>query len=1299
MQTTDTPLFPGRRISHGIDDNNEQQLIKFPDIIIGREKETKELTETFRSVCGGSSALTLISGHAGIGKTSLVKNISSEVIEAGALFVSVKADQYNSDTPCQTYAEVVKTLIKHLLMLDNRTLASFKKSLSEALGEDIHLLSNFIPEIEHITGYPVNKLTAENGNPENRFKDSLSTFIKKTTGLYPGIVIFFDDLHWADSDTIKIIKHIIGEKIPNLYILGAYRENEVNDDHPLAKMITWVSISSDGLHLLKLNTLEYIEVEDILTATLKDNSPQIKKLSLYIFNKTGGNPFYMHEFIQNLVIRKCLLYKNCQWIWDEQKSMTISATENILNLLSGMIKTLNDNEQKILETAACMGSRFSTKILELVSGTKHSLLAGILNRLENTNYIIRTEEAGIFAFSHDKIREAAYGLMTENQKSKMHGKTGETLLSIFGATDEYIFAITDHLNRADRAEIDITELMKLNLEAGLKAKTNFAYEAGISYLGKAIELYKNTGIDDCRLNFRMMNTYCDCLYLNADYEKAEKAIYETIEMTDEAIEKADLYSRIITMKTLQLNYDESVNICLDALRLFNIKFETDPDAIERELKNVNLNLVPHLRNISVDDILNLSVCERPDIHMITQLLKNLCGSFYHLGNWKFVYLIHSKIVSLTLKYGITIDSPEGFVGYAMTNIILWNDIDLGYKLGNAAWRLSCMHGKLSQLSNVSLHYGVYILFWKKHLKHSLDIIQTGLDAGIKSGEYLFVGYSISHIVFGKFFTGYNLNLLFNELDKELLFIRKLKNELIYNVLAGLKLLLSNLSGKTESKECFNFNGFKEQELLAECDDKKLFLVPANYSLYKSIILYIYGDYNESLQLMKKVEEYSTGLLGSFHIFEYNFYQALNLAALIPENKEYQTHLEQLELMFNEYALECPENFLCRHLLIKAERARLNNDIAGAMSLYDKAISSARENEFIQIEAIACERAGLFWISLAKRDFAAIYLKRAYALFGKWGADMKLDCMKKQYPDLLPEHPGLDELTGTDILSLLNHFNQISCSLEIDTLLETLSGIMLLYSGADMFTLIIEHEGTMLIQVLAAPDSAGTNIMLSLPVDECQNELVPIEILHYIKNTGDSEVVYDGNQENIFHNIPYIKKVNPASALCLRSDAGAYKTIMYFENRFKKCDYSGSKKTLLRLLTRQAAICLQNAFYTRENSRKREKTALSFKTSGMIKTIPYDSILYFSSEGRHTSVFSTDGVYDIPVLLKDIEKELPPDFFIRMHKQHIVNLNNISGINRDYNGRLFVRINDNINLPVGRFYHEAFNEKLKHLSVI
>lgn len=537
---------------------------------------------------------------------------------------------------------------------------------------------------------------------------------------------------------------------------------------------------------------------------------------------------------------------------------------------------------------------------------------------------------------------------------------------------------------------DISELAKLNFDAGLKAKNNFAYDAAISYLEKSADLYKTAGNKDRNLNFRIINAYSECLYLNAEYEKSEMAAYKAIELTDEVLEKCNIYNRVMMMKSIQLKYDESADIGLNALKPFGIRFESDMNMREKQLEEIRSTLTPLLNKISVGDILNLPECKRPDIHTITQLLKNLSGALYHLGDWEFSYMVHSKTISLTLEHGITVDSPEGFIGHAMICIVLWNDIKLGSRLGDAAWKLSNKYGNLSQLSDVGLHYGSYILFREKHLKYSLDIFQRGLDAGLKSGEYLFAGYTINHLIFNRIATGENLHSLLYELDKNLTLLCKLKNELIYDNLSGVKIILSNLAGRTEDTECFILNDLKEQKLLACYDEKKIFLLHAVYALYKSMLLYLYGDYKGSLLLCENVKKYNNGILGTFHIIEYYFYLALNLTELIPENRGYYTLLEEPALMFKEYALECPDNFLCRHLLIEAETKRLDNDISGAMSLYDNAIASARENEFIHIEAIACEKAGKFWLSLSKKDFASIYLKRAYTLFGKWGADRKMD---------------------------------------------------------------------------------------------------------------------------------------------------------------------------------------------------------------------------------------------------------------------------------------------------------------------
>lgn len=1272
--------------------NSILQYLQFPEILTGREVEKRVLIDTYKKVCNGVSRLTLISGDAGIGKTSLIKSLGDVIGDTGGLFVSGKADQYNADVPCQIFTEIVKAIIRRLLMLSDSSLDELKKSLVDKLGKDIHFLYDFMPDMRYITGHLNKYYPAEAGYPEVMFKNALSVFLRTVSTYYGSLLVFLDDIQWADSATLKIIKHIIDENIPGLYIICAYRDNEVKEDHPVTRMINEASTSPDALHLIRLDTLGDTDVEKIIVETLKDGSPRIKKLASFVYKKTGGNPFYIREFMQNLVIRECLVFDNQRWLWDDIKSHAIPATDNVLVMLSEMMKTLPDRELTVIKTAACLGNSFSVELLMFVLDIKHSTLASVLNSLENNNYIITTDGEGSRSFSHDKIREAAYELIAPDQKMEIHGKAGMMLLRL-GKAGTDIFAIADHLNRAYKAVIDDAELIQINLDAGLKAKNNFAYESGISYLERALSIYNNAEFIDSRLKFEILNAYSECLYLNAEYDMCEDVICMAISLTDDVIEKGDLYNRIIMLKAIQLNYDESVKIGLQAVSLFGIRFETDSVMREVEVESVRSNLAPILNRMSIDDILNLPECRRPDINKVTQIIKNISSSLYHLGDWKFAYLVHSEIVRLTLEHGVTIDSPEGLVGHALITIIFWNDVGLGYRLGIAALQLSQKYGHLQQLSSLGVHYGVYILLWRKHLKHSLAILKTGSDAGIKSGEYLFVGYSVSHVIFTRLVLGDNLKSLLNELENALILMLKLKNDLMYKCLAGLKIVLSNLTGKTGSTDCFIFDNLSEHELVMEYDEKRMDLAHAVYALYKSSLLYLYYNYTESLSLMKMSMIYNSTILGSVHVIEYHFYLALNLAALDHQNGGYRLQFNEIEMMFEGYAAECPENFSCRHQLLKAERASLEHDIAAAMTLYDMAITSARENGYIQIEAIASERAGLFWIAMNKTDFAKIYIKRAYDLFGKWGAESKTELMKKQYPEILNEHPEIDGLTNEDILLLVNNFNQISRDLEINNLVKTICEIMLQQSGADLFAMIIENEGKIRIQVSATPDSSGTKFIPPVLGDENRNNLIPVEMINYIRRTGEKVVVYDGDRESIFFNTPYFRKTDPASALCVRSDAGEYRIIMYFENRFIKSYYAGTRMTLLDLLLNQSATCLQNAMYLMENSKKSNSTGFVFKFYGIKKIIPYSEILYFSSDGRHTSLITKNEVYDIPLLLKDVVRALPSDIFMRAHKRYVVNMNSISGLKRSANGGLIMQLAGNVTLPVGRAYSVNFRKMI------
>jgi predicted ATPase len=219
------------------------------DQLFGRENEKTLLAEMLDVVCCGRTALCFVSGYAGSGKTSLVKQLKPEVEKRKGLFVSGKFDQYHKDIPYSAFIEILRNLARQLLMKNETELSSWRKKITKALYPNSRIIIDLVPELEYITG-PQNKAPdIDPVNAENRFKHCFGEFFKILADGHTPFVIFLDDMHWADPASLKIIIHLIRtDPAPGLYIAGAYRDNEVNDTHILVRMIDeiLVQISCSG---------------------------------------------------------------------------------------------------------------------------------------------------------------------------------------------------------------------------------------------------------------------------------------------------------------------------------------------------------------------------------------------------------------------------------------------------------------------------------------------------------------------------------------------------------------------------------------------------------------------------------------------------------------------------------------------------------------------------------------------------------------------------------------------------------------------------------------------------------------------------------------------------------------------------------------------------------------------------------------------------------------------------------------------------------------------------------------------
>ncbi len=1272
--------------------------IIFPDTVYGREKERTEIIETFDSVRGGGCASTFISGNAGVGKTALVRSIRDYISSQGGVFAAGKADQYRREVPYCAFSAALRAVVDRLLLLGDRELSALKKEMVRTIGPNMRFLYDIVPELRYITGPVAPRDETDPASAENRFRAGLFEFLRITAKTCRGFVIFLDDLQWADHATLKELKNLIAEGIPGIYVIGAYRDNEVGEGHPLLNLIAEAGKSEHGLHLIRLDALGLEHVENILAGVLDERPRWITRLAAFVFNKTGGNPFYLREFIIDMFSRGCLRFQDNTWKWDERLGRAVPATENVLVLLAGMMDTLESCERRVLKAASCVGGRFELNMLDAVMEKMPKRTSHILGRLIKGGYLIN-EGGGVFAFSHDRIQEAAHGLLTREEKAELHGNIGQRLLSRHGVSDEHIFEIADHFNEAGEAAEDHGLLIDLNIRAGLKAKSNFAYGAAVRYFEKSLRIYKKSGSNDRDLKYRLHRYYGECLFLNAEYDRAGRYLNRAMCLTDDILEKADICVILANAKMFEMKYDEAIAIGLKGLELFGIEIDMEPEKLKKQLDEEKRKLDTYLKDINVEYILNMPPAENPDQLRFTKLMVILSGILFHTSNQHAFIYLSLMVTRMNFEHGLITYTYSCFTTCAYLLIGYWNEYKSAYILGEAGYLLNKKYKQQSQSSLVDLQYGGLIHIWKNPLRDSLEIIRTAYINGIKNGDYLYAALAVTHYTANKFCSGREIAASLEELENDILFLEKTKITIYHDNFVVLKMIFSDLAGKEQGTYSDTWDEVSEGAFIKELIERKSYVSIFYYYSSRIMALYLYAKYKEGRSFSAEYEKYKKYIIGwSFTITEFHFYNALNLLACVLDshNVDKITGMEELSDAREKYRLwssECPGNFLCRHLLIEAECARLEGDFMFAMTLYDQAIASARENGFTQVEAIACERAALFWLSLHKDDFAAIYLKRAYERFGEWGAMKKLAQLREKYPEILHEHTELESLSGHDILALLEHFNELSRHMESGELLKVLGGIVLRHSGADLFGLVIERDGRMFLQALCAAGPGDSGLMRLLPVDAESH--LPVEMIRYIRRTGEKMVVYDGRHENTFNHIPYFRKNSPRSAVCIKADAENFGTVWYLENRSISGVFTGVRKTTLELLAHHAAICIRNALLAGERERAAQGAGFAFRYLNEVHIVPYDNIIYFSSHKRHTVMHTVETTYEIPRLLKDVVSELPADRFIRIHKQYIVNLRHVTRIRRTPSGGyvIFMNDEDDTRLSVGRTYRSVMAENL------
>ncbi|MEG4495048.1 ATP-binding protein [Microcoleus sp. D3_18_C4] len=1028
-----------------------------------------------------------------------------------------------------------------------------------------------------------------------------------------------------------------------LLLIGAYRDNEVSPTHPLIQTVEEIEKTGTRVNNIVLQPLDLAKVTELVTETLNTCTKKVTNLADLIWNKTGGNPFFLTQLLQALYQDSLLKFKfnhitneenQSGWYWSIDEIQAIGITDkSVVELVASRIEKLPAATQEVLKLAACVGDKFALDVLSLVSEKSanttatelySALQAGLIlplsnayriplvfDRAESINLKLDTSRVS-YRFLHDRVQQAAYSLIPEDQKQSTHLKIGQLLLQNTppDKLEENIFDIVNQLNvgiDTISQQSEKTQLAQLNLTAGHKAKAAAAYEAAVRYLRVAMELLPaDSWQSHYDLTLAIYESTAEAEYLNINYEASKKMVDIVLQNSKSLLEKVNVYELQIQSYNAQNRVVEALNTGLEVLKLLGISFPQNPHALHIMAGLSNTKLRLGLKRI--EDLANLPEMIDPEKKAAMRILSGILSSAIQ-AKPPLIPLLAFRMVKLCIKYG---NSPYASIAYVYYGVVMCKlgDISLAYQFGQLAIRLLDKFPSRSIKSRVYATFGSFIHHWKAALKSGLGDLKEGFKNGMETGDLEFAGYAIGAYCLNKLSIGDPLDLVDQETGKYMKLMQQSQLEMAVQYISIARQTGLNLRGQAV-EPCHlvgeRFNEVKTLPILIEC--KNFFLVGLVYNA-KTQLNFIFRNYAQALENSRLFEKHEESVAGFDVVALNNFYSSLSIIALYPatgkrEQKQYLEKVLRNQKKMKKWAVHAPMNYQHKYDLVAAETARVLGQNTQAMELYDRAIDGAAKNGYIQEEALAYELAGEFYQGLGKEIVSQAYLTKAYYGYIHWGAIAKVKHLESTHPFLAAQTrtiptPTLDvtrTATGNttssslgDLLNLATFIKSaeaINGEIVLEKLLTKLIKIILENAAAQKVVLLLLKNDILCIEATGTHGEDTVTLLPSIPLENSED--VPLSVINYVQRSQKHLVLDNATVAEPFNVDTYIHKYQPKSILCLPIIYQSQgRGIIYLENALTVGAFTAERVEVFKVLISQVAIAVENAgLYAREKEKSQQ----------------------------------------------------------------------------------------------------------------
>ncbi len=478
--------------------------------LFGRDAEIGALAGAIREGLTGRGRMLLLSGDAGIGKTTLAELVVAPWRASGEALVCW--GRCHPDEGVPVYWPWTQVLRRYLAEHDPET-------INRDLGRSAALIAQIAPEIEDFIALQ----PGDQRQTASRFElfDAVSSALRRIASRRP-LLLVLDDLHWADRSSLLLLEYLTGEiRSARIVVLGTYRESDIDRFHPLRQSISQLTRHPDN----RVVALGGLSVEDAgkIIATTAGVEPS-DRLASQIHGLTEGNPFFVGE------IARLLGQKG-----DPDPEEPLSIPAGVREIMRQRLSAVSSETRTVLEVAAVFGREFGVHLLSLVLDRQRDELVDILDSAVEANLLTeRTSEPGMYRFSHALIRETLYDELGTARRTDIHWQIAETLDHLYDMnTEQHLSELAHHFYRATPRS-DVVDTANYLARAGQQAMDQVGFDEASGYFARALQVLDlATPVD--------YPWRCNLLLALAD---AQRSAGESLRSRETALQAATLARRL-----------------------------------------------------------------------------------------------------------------------------------------------------------------------------------------------------------------------------------------------------------------------------------------------------------------------------------------------------------------------------------------------------------------------------------------------------------------------------------------------------------------------------------------------------------------------------------------------------------------------------------------------------------------------------------------------------------------------------------------------------------------------------------